>query len=405
MTNDSFNVEPYFSESSGLADIFAIGSTDHKQSIDSQNQFISKSSTSFFNSLDNKGIYKEETFDLNEWKVFKTPIGEGSFSEVFRAYNAETKKLVAIKAVRLNKKDLANRVQFEVDIMKRLDHNNIVKLYDVIITPAKVYLILEYCSGGTLEKYIEDKAKLTERQIHHYFSHLSEALKYLRSKNVLHRDIKPHNLLINEDNELKVSDFGLSTLLDNDKLTDTVCGSPIYMAPEVIKSNIYGVKSDLWSIGIILYQLIYLKHPYTFKSMYELIGAVGGGQIVQYPKCDVSSACLDLLRGLLVVDSNKRMCWGEFFMHPWLNRTDFASKPIGIVSHGPHGSQTDLSKFMIQNYHAGWDPISASAPNRRASPMNLTPNSKVSLDNSKSTGKKKKVGQCYSVTYLPKREF
>jgi len=260
-------------------------------------------------------------FQIGKYMVWEEIIGHGSFSVVHKGYHLETKKLVAVKCIIVKTKEL-NRIRFEINIMKGLDHPNVVKLYDVIEKGNKIYLIMEYCSGGTLDKYKDCVHGLSESQIHNYMLSLKNGLKYLRGKNILHRDLKPQNLLLTEDNILKISDFGLSTNLENDRLTDTVCGSPIYMAPEVLGSNLYGVKSDLWSVGIILYQLIYRRHPYVFNNVIELIREINTRK-VRYPACDVSQHCIDLLRGLLQTRTDNRISWGAFFVHRWFEQRSF----------------------------------------------------------------------------------
>lgn len=336
----------------------------------------SRQVTTSQNKLDDK-----KTFQIGSYRAWSAPIGHGSFSEVFKAYHVDTKTVVAIKSLRINAKTNINRIYFEINIMKDLHHPNIIRLIDVIdmVDEGRLYLVLEYCSGGTLDKYIEGCETLAESKVHHYLKDMSEGLKYLRKKNILHRDLKPHNLLISEDNTLKISDFGLSTILENDKMTETFCGSPLYMAPEVLMSNIYGVKSDLWSIGIIMYQLVYGKHPYVFKNVYDLVRSMNESKI-EFPHGQISQNCVSLLKGLLVTDNNKRICWGEFFAHPWLNNTEFiedtykVSQPIGIPSRTSKilKSEPDKRGFLydctIDNYNPSiyqYDPICHSEPTRK----------------------------------------
>jgi len=348
---------------------------------------------------------QEDQFRLGSYIVWKNPIGSGSFSDVYKGIHSETKQIVAIKGLRINSKTNLNRIHFEINIMKDLEHPNIVKLFEVIdsIDEGRIYLIMEYCSGGTLDKYIETDENLTEKQIHHYIKDLSVGLSYLRSKNILHRDLKPHNLLISEDNNLKISDFGLSTLLENDKMTDTLCGSPLYMAPEVLMNNIYGVKSDLWSVGIILYQLIYGKHPYKFTNMYELIQEINKS-VIAYPPTQVSQNCLNLIKGLLQPDNNLRLCWGAFFMHPWLKEVQFIendykiSQPMKIQ---PHKSRDGfVNDHLIANYqpsYCDYEPICKSAPTPRVPHLSGSSiNSSVIIFDDKP----RKKGQRFTVSYI-----
>lgn len=334
-------------------------------------------------------------FTIEDYSVWKAPIGEGSFSEVFKGFHQDTKRVVAIKSLRVNKKNKLNRIKFEINIMQNLDHPNIVKLYEIVEEDDnKIHLVMEYCSGGTLEKFIENNEILNESQVHYYLKDLSQGLKYLRTKNILHRDLKPHNLLISEDNKLKISDFGLSTELENDKMTDTLCGSPLYMAPEIITNNVYGVKSDLWSVGVIMYQLIYGKHPYQFKNIYELIQEINTKEI-EFPCNQVSANCLNLMKKLLIVNTNQRICWGEFFKDPWITAAEFVtesykiSQPVKIR----HKSDGYLSKYTIKDYNPSfyqYDPVVNSEPTNKTKYINS--NSSTQRMNLKNSSIKKKWG-------------
>lgn len=216
---------------------------------------------------------------------------------------------------------------------------------------------MEYCSGGTLDKYKDIISPLSESQIHHYMVCLRNGLKYLREKNILHRDLKPQNLLLTEDNVLKISDFGLSTSLENDRLTSTICGSPIYMAPEIIGSNIYGVKADLWSVGIIIYQLVYRKHPYVFTDVMQLIKEINTKKI-KFPDADVSIRCIHLMTSLLQVQTENRISWGEYFVHPWFDQVSFNKSPYIVAQVSSTPSLSPLSPLSPHSPHSPLSPLS-----------------------------------------------
>jgi serine/threonine-protein kinase ULK/ATG1 len=157
--------------------------------------------------------------------------------------------------------------------MKKLNHPNIAKFYDVIYDNDKVYIAMEYCNGGDLAKYITKNKKVND---HTFFHEIIEGIKYLHKNKIIHRDIKPATFLIH-DNHIKITDFGFSKILKNNELVNTFCGSPLYMAPDVLKHNKYSYNSDIWSMGVILYELITKRHPYYETQAVDLMNRVDNG--------------------------------------------------------------------------------------------------------------------------------
>ena len=200
--------------------------------------------------------------------------------------------------------------------MRNLDHINIIKLIDSFKINNYIYLILEYCYYGNLYKYIK-KNKFNEKNIQDIFRQIMSGIRYLKSKNINHRDLKPQNILLTNDYTIKICDFGFATNVD---LSKTMCGSPIYMAPEILnyKKNIN--ISDLWSLGIILYQLIYNKIPYkNCENIGDLVNEIKNFKLILYNKNDLSNNIINLLSRLLITDYNKRISWEEFFNHKWFD--------------------------------------------------------------------------------------
>jgi serine/threonine-protein kinase ULK/ATG1 len=261
-------------------------------------------------------------------------IGTGAYSVVYKGICRNTKEPVAIKKIDLRRfKDDKARIDEEIEIMKKLKHIGIVQLYDVIYDKLNdyVYIIMEYCSGGDLSTIIHQS---TEAEIQRYFQQLAEAFKYLFKQKILHRDIKPQNILFKDPSRkiLKITDFGFSKYYNEDNtLLETLCGSPMYMAPEILFHQKYNVKTDLWSIGVILYEMVYGKYPYSAKTTIDLIKEVKSGKIEfsKNTKVKVSSQCIDLLQKLLKKDPIIRITWTEFFEHPWVytgNNVDVGSE-------------------------------------------------------------------------------
>ena len=198
-------------------------------------------------------------------------LGKGSYSVIYKGYSITDNKIVAVKKIHtiISSKYLKN----EISLMKSLNHPNIIKLYDVIYHNDKVYMILEYCNGGDLSKYIRKGKNIYDDK---YFNEILEGMKYLYDNKIMHRDIKPANFLIH-DHTIKITDFGFAKSIDKHELSLTFCGSPLYMSPEILKHSPYTTKSDLWSLGVILYELIMKQHPYYVTDAHELMNLVSNG--------------------------------------------------------------------------------------------------------------------------------
>ncbi|KAL7162147.1 hypothetical protein ACSBR2_042595 [Camellia fascicularis] len=207
-------------------------------------------------------------------------IGSGSFARVYHAKNLLTGGTVAMKVVskdKIIKAGIMDQVKREISIMKKVHHPNIVKLHEVMATKSKIYFAMEYLRGGELFKKVS-QGRLKEDSARNFFKQLVCAVDFCHSRGVYHRDLKPENLLLDENGNLKVTDFGLSAFSENlkqDGLLHTACGTPAYVAPEVIGKRGYdGAKADLWSCGVILFVLLSGYLPFRSKniiSMYKKI--------------------------------------------------------------------------------------------------------------------------------------
>ena len=153
----------------------------------------------------------------------------------------------------------------EIQTLTKINGNpNIIRFVEMLRTTNNVYLIYEYCSGGTLEDVIKKYTFLSEQQALHYFKQIINAFKTLVLHNILHRDLKPTNILLHDD-VIKVADFGFcKTLFSANDLTATMVGSPIYMAPEILKGNIYNIKCDIWSMGVVLFEMLFGYCPVIY---------------------------------------------------------------------------------------------------------------------------------------------
>ncbi|KAH7521114.1 hypothetical protein JRO89_XSUnG0110700 [Xanthoceras sorbifolium] len=196
---------------------------------------------------------------LNKYQMGRL-LGRGSFAKVHQARSIVDGSVVAVKIIKKDKSldpEMESRIVREVAAMRRLQHHpNVLKIQEVMATKSKIYLVMEYASGGELFAKVLRRGRLTESAARRYFQQLVSALHFCHQNGVAHRDVKPQNLLLDQNGNLKVSDFGLSALPEQLKngLLHTACGTPAYTAPEVVCRKGYdGAKADAWSCGVILF--------------------------------------------------------------------------------------------------------------------------------------------------------
>jgi len=220
------------------------------------------------------------TRKVGRYEVGRT-IGEGTFAKVKFAQNMETGESVAMKVLdkgTILRNRMVDQIKREISVMKIVRHPNIVCLREVLASRTKIYIILEFVTGGELFDKIAHQGRLNENDSRRYFQQLIDAVDYCHIKGVYHRDLKPENLLLDYRGNLKVSDFGLSALpQQRDELLHTTCGTPNYVAPEVLGRNGYdGAAADIWSCGVILYVLMAGYLPFDeadLTSLYRKINA------------------------------------------------------------------------------------------------------------------------------------
>ena len=273
------------------------------------------------------------TFEVQNYVIYKKRIGKGAFSTVYKGYNKITKLQVAIKEITLDTLNKHKKMfKRETDIMLKLKHPNIITLYDTIIdeNTENVYLIMDYYSRGDFSNFLR-KRPLKEKYAVKYLKQLSEGLKYLLSNNIIHRDLKPQNILITDVGDIKITDFGFARYFDNDILIQTICGSPLYMAPEIMKSQKYDYKSDLWSVGIIFYEMLVGNTPFKSKNIYELIRRIENEEVKVPSKFKLSINCQNLLYSLLKKNPEERISWEEFFDHTLLRDVDFNERENNLM--------------------------------------------------------------------------
>ncbi|KAF9225004.1 kinase-like protein [Gyrodon lividus] len=318
--------------------------------------------------------------------VIVSDIGKGSFATVYKGYHEETHHQVAIKSVRRDilTAKLLDNLQSEIEILKSLSHRHITKLIDIVRAERNIFLIMEYCAGGDLTNYIKKRGRvegleyaptpaaalqyyphprtggLDEIVVRSFLRQLARALKFLRTRNLIHRDIKPQNLLLTPAPPeelakghpigvpiLKVADFGFARSLPNAMMAETLCGSPLYMAPEILRYQKYDAKADLWSVGAVLYEMCVGKPPFRAMNHVELLKKIEHSKGVKFPDEDPSRATSnssappstsstkpeevpvvpadikDLIRALLKRRPAERASFEEFFKSQALAKSKF----------------------------------------------------------------------------------
>ncbi|KAE8298485.1 Calcium/calmodulin-dependent protein kinase type 1 [Larimichthys crocea] len=215
--------------------------------------------------------WKKKTSDIKEHYDFKEVLGTGAFSEVVLAEEKRTQRLVAIKCI--PKKALEgkeNNIENEIAVLHRIKHPNIVTLEDIFESTSHLYLVMQLVSGGELFDRIVEKGFYTERDASQLIHQILDAVKYLHDMGIVHRDLKPENLLyysMDEDSKIMISDFGLSKIEGAGSVMSTACGTPGYVAPEVLAQKPYSKAVDCWSIGVISYILLYSAKDFICHLM------------------------------------------------------------------------------------------------------------------------------------------
>ncbi|KAH0787351.1 AGC family protein kinase [Histomonas meleagridis] len=251
-------------------------------------------------------------------------IGEGSFGRVYKARRKFTGNIVAIKMINKlgqSKEDLLS-FRSEISILKKVNHPNVMRLLDIFETNTDFCIVSELARGD-LFQIIDDGQTLPEEVLRSIAAQLVSALSNLHSSRIIHRDIKPQNVLVCANGALKFCDFGFARALSCTTLVLTsIKGTPLYMAPELVQEQPYDEKVDIWSLGVILYELYYGKPPFYTNSIYKLIQMIVNENIV-WPET-ISEQFQDFLNKMLQKDPNKRASCEDLLMHPFIARVPLA---------------------------------------------------------------------------------
>ncbi|XP_050529304.1 calcium/calmodulin-dependent protein kinase type 1 isoform X4 [Daktulosphaira vitifoliae] len=281
----------------------------------------------------------EKTQSIDDKYEVKDLLGTGAFSEVRLAVSKERpNEMYAVKII--DKKALKGKedsLDNEIKVLRRLTHPNIVQLLETFEDKSKVYLIMELVTGGELFDRIVQKGSYTEKDAAHLIRQVLEAVDYMHEQGVVHRDLKPENLLYystDEDSKIMISDFGLSKIEDSGVMA-TACGTPGYVAPEVLAQKPYGKAVDVWSIGVISYILLCGYPPFYDENDANLFAQILKGEFeFDSPYWDdISDSAKNFIRQLMCVDADKRFTCREALAHPWISGNAASNKNIhGTVS-------------------------------------------------------------------------
>ncbi|MCI4382071.1 hypothetical protein PGIGA_G00259300 [Pangasianodon gigas] len=247
-------------------------------------------------------------------------LGRGTYGKVKKAIERHSGRVVAIKSIKKEKiKDEQDMVHIrrEIEIMSSLRHPHIISIYEVFENKDKIVIVMEYASKGELYDYISERRRLTERETRHFFRQIVSAVHYCHKNGVVHRDLKLENVLLDENCNIKIADFGLSNLYHKDKLLQTFCGSPLYASPEIVNGRPYrGPEVDSWALGVLLYTLVYGTMPFDGGDHKNLIRQISNGE---YKEPTQSSDARGLIRWMLMVNPERRATVEDIANHWWVN--------------------------------------------------------------------------------------
>ena len=294
--------------------------------------------------------------NLNFYRIGKV-IGQGGFAKVNLGLNVLTGRVVAIKSFNKNKKtkygDKINmdKILYEINLMKKLNHQNITKILETFEDEQFYFIIMEYINGGNLFSYVKKRRKLSEKVAKFLFRQIILGINHIHSNLIVHRDIKLENILIDMKNNIKICDFGIGIILSSEEQNlYSHCGTPMYIAPEIILSTkekgYKGFPVDIWSAGIALYIMVSGKLPFNFDEFSDDFDVIDKNNninkeknmklkneiINKEPKSleNISDELSDLLKGLLNKDPTKRLTCEQILKHPWFS--DINSSNINLFS-------------------------------------------------------------------------
>ncbi|XP_053139508.1 serine/threonine-protein kinase 33 isoform X2 [Hemicordylus capensis] len=342
---------------------------------------------------------------------FGRKLGQGSFGVVIEVTHKETGIKWAIKKMNREKagSSAVRLLEREVSILKRVNHKHIIHLEEVFETPKRMYLVMELCENGELKEILQRKGHFTENETRHIIQSLASAIAYLHRNDIVHRDLKLENILvkssdIDEENEMKlnikVTDFGLAVqkMGGSESMFQSTCGTPIYMAPEVIGAHDYSQQCDVWSIGVIMYMLLCGDPPFMAGSEEKLFEAIKKGDLHFKHSIweSVSETAKHVLQLLLKVDPAHRITANELLDNQWIRgETDIVQGPFNVLElmkkwHNSTSTESrEPGSVEDQMNAASTTTLQVEIREGRESPISSNGNSETSIETETESGSSK----------------
>ncbi|KAL4237519.1 protein serine/threonine kinase [Mactra antiquata] len=251
-----------------------------------------------------------------------TSLGEGSYAKVKSAFAEKLKMRVALKIIDRKRVPRDFREKFlprELKIIAQVNHPNVIKMYELMEFHNKVYIAMEHAGHGDMLEFIKLRGAIPEEKAKPMFKQMVNAIEYLHNNQIVHRDLKCENLLLDNSNNVKVSDFGFARTFENGDVSKTFCGSAAYAAPEVLRGEPYNLPlHDIWAMGVILYIMVCGSMPYDDSNIKKMVKDQTERKVGFSKSKKLTDECKTLIHAVLEAHKKRRATVAQIFAHPWL---------------------------------------------------------------------------------------